>query len=95
MHKARTLISALLLVGLCVGGLAHAAIAEPNAAAEQAPAGASQVDLGLSLGVSPSHVRLEEILSGVEQVSLSPVVTTQFSIIGRPQEKYWLRMSLK
>ncbi len=94
MHRARTLIGALLLAGSCICGLAHAAVAKPEVAPAQVPAQTAQVDLGLSLGVSPSHVRLEEILSGVEQVSLSPIVTNEFSIVGRPQEKHWLRMKV-
>mgnify|MGYP001190451723 CR=1 FL=1 len=53
-----------------------------------------QMDLDLSMGVSASGTRLEEILSGVEQVSLSPIVTEDFSIVGRPQETHWLRMKL-
>ena len=91
MQKARTLIGALLLVGLLLPGWAKAQTAESDPTLEQTPA---PIDLGLSMGVSPSGVRLEEILSGAEQVSLSPIVTNEFSIIGRPQQKHWLRMKI-
>ncbi|MEO8002854.1 MAG: hypothetical protein ABI644_13345, partial [Arenimonas sp.] len=94
MHKARIFISALLLAGLSVCGLARASLAESDAVSEQSPAEAGQIDLGLSLGASPSSTRLEEILSGVEQVSLSPIISNDFSIVGRPQEKHWLRMKV-
>ena len=91
MQKARTWIGALLLVGLSLSGWANAQTAEPDTSSEQAPA---PIDLGLSMGVSPSDVRLEEILSGEQKVSLSPIVSNEFSIIGRPQEKHWLRMKV-
>ena len=96
MQKARTLIGAIWLTALLFSGWAMAQAASPDtAAAEQTASSAGpQPDLGLSMGVSPSSTRLEEMLSGVEQVSLSPIVTNEFSIIGRPQEKHWLRIKL-
>mgnify|MGYP000435638908 FL=1 len=91
MQKARTVIGALLLVGLSLSGWANAQAVVPDALSNQAPA---QIDLGLSMGVSPTEVRLEQILSGEKQVSLSPIVSNEFSIIGRPQVKHWLRMKV-
>lgn len=83
MRKAQTWVGALVLLGLLAFG---------HASAEDAQI--EPVDLGLSLGVSPSATSLEEILSGVVQVSLSPIVRNDFSIIGRPNEKHWLRMKV-
>jgi diguanylate cyclase (GGDEF)-like protein len=68
--------------------------AQTNASDDTVPAQTAQVDLGLSLGVSPSDTSLEEMLSGIKLVSLSPIVANEFSMIGRPQEKHWLRMKL-
>jgi diguanylate cyclase (GGDEF)-like protein len=90
VHKARTWIG-ILAAALLVSGLACAQALESQTVSDPA---ATQVDLGLSLGVSPSTTRLEDMLTGVEQVSLSPIVTNEFSIVGRPQEKYWLRMKV-
>ncbi len=91
MQKARTLIGALLLVSSSLSGWANAQTVEPDALMDQAPV---EIDLGLSMGTSPTDVRLEEILSGEKQVSLSPIVSNEFSIIGRPQVKHWLRMKI-
>ena len=91
MHKARTFICALLLAGLSAGGVVSAQTAEPDVSPDQDP---GKTGLELSLGVSPADIRLEDIVSGMEQVSLSPIVTDDFSILGRAREKQWLRMKL-
>lgn len=94
MHKLRTLIGALWLAVALSSGHAVAQVESHDPSLDKANESAEQVDLGLSLGKSPSSTRLEEMLSGEEQVSLSPIVTNEFSIVGRPQEKYWLRIKL-
>jgi len=75
VHKARTFICALLLAGLSAGGVVSAQTAEPDVSPDQDP---GKIGLELSLGVSPADIRLEDIVSGMEQVSLSPIVTDDF-----------------
>ncbi|MGH8051835.1 MAG: diguanylate cyclase domain-containing protein [Arenimonas sp.] len=91
MHKARILIGALWLMACIFSACANA---QTNESDVQIAAQAEQIDLGLSLGVSPTDTRLEEMLSGMKLVSLSPIVNNEFSIVGRPGEKHWLRMKL-
>jgi diguanylate cyclase (GGDEF)-like protein len=98
VRKAGTFISALWLLGL-LGLLACGQVGASDAQQAEtlqdpATAQPAPIDLSLSLGVSPTDTGLEEILSGMKQVSLSPIVTDGFSIVGRPQEKHWLRMKV-
>jgi len=94
VQKTLTLVHTLLLLTLLICGQASARDAQQVNALAQTPEQAGQTDLGLSLGVSASETRLEDMLAGTELVSLSPIVTNEFSIVGDPQLKNWLRMKV-
>lgn len=87
MQKVRTLLGLLFLFGLFVytTAVAQEPAAESTAVTE---------NIELSLGVSPGDVRLEDMLAGTKRVSFSPMVANEFSILGKAQEKYWLRIKV-
>lgn len=89
MQKARTLIGVLLLAGSLVFNHAHAqdeVLSEPKET--------RQGSLELSVGSSQRDVLLENIVSGREKITLSPIVGNGFSLQGGTREKYWLRMKV-
>lgn len=90
MRTVGTLAAVLFLLGVFACGRVSAQDMETA----DAGAAVTEPSMSLSIGPSASGVRLEDMLSGVQQVMLSPIVDDQFSLTGRAQETQWLRIKL-